>query len=140
MEDLRKRIGARLKEKRDALGLKQSDVAIRMGSTPLTVHRVETGQFEAKIGTVVAYCRAVGMKLDDILADEPIKEVTPTFSNADIISAVTNALKIAENPLILRILKCSDEEMLALETRLDMIERARKRSIDKVSDFSKKAK
>lgn len=137
METLEKQIGARLRQRREELNLTQGEVASKMSVAVTTVQRLENSETQPRIDTLVAYCKAVGAKLDDITGET--SEPTPVRlpSNGEILNVVKNALKVAEIPLIKRILDCSKEEQEEIAKRLDMIEHRRKLS-KPVSKFAKK--
>jgi transcriptional regulator with XRE-family HTH domain len=55
---------AELRAARLRHGMAQADVAARIGTTQSAVARLESGNFDARIGTVQRYADAVGMRLD----------------------------------------------------------------------------
>ena len=57
-------LGAALRARRKALGLRQSDVALQSGVTLPTVSAIENGKENARIGIVLQICRDLGLKLE----------------------------------------------------------------------------
>lgn len=137
METLEKQIGARLRQRREDLNLSQGEVASKMNVAVTTVQRLENAETQPRIDTLMAYCKVVGVNLDEIagLDNEPPPVRQPT--NGEILDAVKKALKVAENPLIQRILQCSEAEKEQISERLDVIEHARKLNLKKPIKFSK---
>lgn len=140
-----KLIGSKLRKRRDDLGLTQKQIADRIKVHPLTIGRMEEGAHSVNVVTLIACCRLLDIDLDELLADtelgsvEPIQEIIREPRSSEILEAVKNALKIAENPLIQRILQCSKEEQHELEGRLAMLEHRRDKNAkkDKPAKISK---
>ncbi|MFT4294514.1 MAG: helix-turn-helix domain-containing protein [Micropruina sp.] len=62
-------LGARLRLRRESMGLTQGDVAARAGVTRQLVSRIEHGHPRAEIGGVIAVVRALDAEV--VLADAP---------------------------------------------------------------------
>jgi len=56
-------LGAAIRKRRRALGLRQSDVAMQSGVSTPTVSAIENGKDTARIGLVLQICRDLGLKL-----------------------------------------------------------------------------
>jgi transcriptional regulator with XRE-family HTH domain len=59
-------VGRRVKQRREALGLNQDEVAQRIGRTRSYVSRLENGKSGSKLEDVLAIIEALGMRLADI--------------------------------------------------------------------------
>ncbi len=70
-------LGARLRLRRESLGLSQGEVASRAGVTRQLVSRIEHGHPRAELGGVIAVVRALGAEV--LLVDSP----APTASDLD---------------------------------------------------------
>jgi predicted transcriptional regulator len=66
----RRALAEELVERRIALGLSQTEVAARMGTSQSAVARLETGQADVRLSTLERYAAAVDNVLDWHLADE----------------------------------------------------------------------
>ena len=64
----RTRIGARLRELRRALGLSQERASEKIGIHPKHLLRIEQGDANVTIGTLVAAALAYGVQLRDLVA------------------------------------------------------------------------
>jgi len=60
----RRALAEELVERRVALGLSQTEVAARMGTSQSAVARLETGQVDVRLSTLERYAAAVGEVLD----------------------------------------------------------------------------
>ena len=60
----RRRLQRALAERRQAVGLSQTEVAGRMGTSQSAVARIETGEIDAKISTLQRYAQAIGSELE----------------------------------------------------------------------------
>lgn len=106
---------------------------------------MEDGSHSTQLETLIACCQVLGLSLDELFSDveiskaQPIQEIVREPSSSEILSTIKQALKIAENPLIQRILACSEEERRELSDSMDMIEYSRSK-IGKTQQSSKLAK
>jgi predicted transcriptional regulator len=67
----RRRLGDALVTRRQELGLSQTQVAARMGTSQSAVARMEAGGSDVRLSTVERYAAAVGRRLEvRLLADE----------------------------------------------------------------------
>jgi y4mF family transcriptional regulator len=57
-------LGAAIRARRKALGLRQSDVALQSGVTLATVSAIENGKANARLGLVLQICRDLGLRLE----------------------------------------------------------------------------
>jgi y4mF family transcriptional regulator len=57
-------LGAAIRARRKALGLRQSDVALQSGVTLATVSAIENGKENARIGLILQICRDLGLQLE----------------------------------------------------------------------------
>lgn len=62
--------GARLKRRRETLGLRQEDVAYRVGVTSSTISRIENGKRYLSLLFLEKLAQAVDMTLIDLLEQE----------------------------------------------------------------------
>ncbi len=58
-----------LTERRQRLGLSQSEVATRMGTSQPAVARLESGRSDTRISTLARYAEAVGTTIGFAIAD-----------------------------------------------------------------------
>ena len=58
-----KTLGIVIRERRNALGLRQEDVAMQSGISVPTVSAIENGKSTAQIGLVLQVCKDLGFKL-----------------------------------------------------------------------------
>jgi putative transcriptional regulator len=63
----------RLKSARVALGLKQGDLADRVGVTRQTIVAVESGNYNPTIKLCIDICRVLGKTLDELFWEEEEK-------------------------------------------------------------------
>ena len=63
MSDRRRALGDHLAARRRSLGLSQTQVAARMGTSQSAVARLETGASDALVSTVERYASALGWEL-----------------------------------------------------------------------------
>ena len=67
----RQALSDELADRRRALGLSQTEVAARMGTSQSAVARIETGASDVLLSTVDRYATALGRRLDWTLTDPP---------------------------------------------------------------------
>jgi transcriptional regulator with XRE-family HTH domain len=67
----RRALAEELVERRISLGLSQTEVAARMGTSQSAVARLETGQVDVRLSTLERYAAAVDNVLDWHLGGEP---------------------------------------------------------------------
>jgi transcriptional regulator with XRE-family HTH domain len=67
----RQALSDELADRRRALGLSQTEVAARMGTSQSAVARIETGAADVLLSTVDRYATALGRRLDWTLTDVP---------------------------------------------------------------------
>jgi transcriptional regulator with XRE-family HTH domain len=60
----RRRLQRTLAGKRQELGLSQTEVARRMGTSQSAVARIEAGEIDAKISTLQRYALAIGFEIE----------------------------------------------------------------------------
>jgi predicted transcriptional regulator len=65
----RRALSDELAGRRRALGLSQTEVAARMGTSQSAVARIESGAADVRLSTVERYAAAVGWQLDWRLED-----------------------------------------------------------------------
>ena len=70
MAERRQALTGELVELRRGLGLSQTQVAARMGTSQSAVARLETGTADVLVSTVERYASALGRRLDWTLEDE----------------------------------------------------------------------
>ena len=70
MSQRRRALSDELVERRHALGLSQTQVAARMGTSQSAVARLETGTSDALISTVDRYASALGWRLEWTLEED----------------------------------------------------------------------
>jgi predicted transcriptional regulator len=63
MSERRRALGHQLAARRHSLGLSQTQVAARMGTSQSAVARLETGASDALVSTVERYASALGWQL-----------------------------------------------------------------------------
>jgi predicted transcriptional regulator len=71
MSERRRALADELVGRRHALGLTQTQVAARMGTSQSAVARLETGQSDVLISTLDRYVSALGWKIEWTLEEEP---------------------------------------------------------------------
>jgi transcriptional regulator with XRE-family HTH domain len=71
MAERRQALTGELVELRRGLGLSQTQVAARMGTSQSAVARLETGTADVLMSTVERYASALGRRLEWTLEDEP---------------------------------------------------------------------
>ncbi len=64
MAQRRKDLSAELVNRRQSVGLSQTEVAARMGTSQSAVARLEAGEADVRLSTLERYAAAVGMELD----------------------------------------------------------------------------
>jgi transcriptional regulator with XRE-family HTH domain len=62
--DGRRELAAALTAKRSELGLSQTEVAARMGTSQSAVARLESGEADLRLSTLERYAAALGQRLD----------------------------------------------------------------------------
>ena len=60
----RRELSADLTARRQALGLSQTEVAARMGTSQSAVARLESGDADVRLSTLERYAAALGQRLD----------------------------------------------------------------------------
>ncbi len=63
MAQRRKDLSAELVSRRQAVGLSQTEVAARMGTSQSAVARLEAGEADVRLSTLERYAAAVGIEL-----------------------------------------------------------------------------
>ena len=58
-------LGSYIKSRRKNIGLTQVELAEKVGLTPLTIRRYESGEREPAVSDWEKICDVLGMKLDD---------------------------------------------------------------------------
>jgi predicted transcriptional regulator len=71
MSRRRQALSDELVERRHALGLSQTQVAARMGTSQSAVARIETGTADVLLSTVERYASALGGRLEWTFGDDP---------------------------------------------------------------------
>jgi len=64
MAERRRQLSVKLVERRHAVGLSQTEVAARMGTSQSAVARLEAGEADVRLSTLERYAAAVGFQLD----------------------------------------------------------------------------
>jgi transcriptional regulator with XRE-family HTH domain len=70
----RKSLAATLSAKRVELGLSQTEVAARMGTSQSAVARLESGEADLRLSTLERYAAALGQRLDWRLSLQALEE------------------------------------------------------------------
>lgn len=65
----RRSLAATLAARRQALGLSQTEVAARMGTSQSAVARLESGALDARLSTLERYAAALGQDLSFLLEE-----------------------------------------------------------------------
>ena len=65
----RRKLSDALASRRHTLGLSQTEVAARMGTSQSSVARLESGQLDVRLSTLERYAAAVGQDLAFLLSD-----------------------------------------------------------------------
>ena len=71
MQQSRRRLLDDLVARREAMGLSQTEVAARMGTSQSAVARLEGRRADLRVSTLERYAAAVGQRIDWRLADPP---------------------------------------------------------------------
>lgn len=72
MAERQRELGAELASRRQVLGLSQTEVAARMGTSQSAVARLEAGALDVRLSTLARYARALGDDVDvRLLFTEP---------------------------------------------------------------------
>ena len=71
MSERRRALSDELVELRRGLGLSQTQVAARMGTSQSAVARLETGTSDVMMSTVERYASALGLQLEWTLGEDP---------------------------------------------------------------------
>jgi predicted transcriptional regulator len=71
MAERRQALSEELVERRHALGLSQTQVAARMGTSQSAVARLETGASDSLVSTVERYASALGWRLQWTFEEGP---------------------------------------------------------------------
>jgi ribosome-binding protein aMBF1 (putative translation factor) len=77
MSERRRELTSRLAAERVELGLTQTEVAARMGTSQSAVARLESGAADVRISTLERYAAALDRALDLRLLDEPARGRDP---------------------------------------------------------------
>ncbi|HLI74948.1 MAG TPA: helix-turn-helix transcriptional regulator [Acidimicrobiales bacterium] len=64
MAERRRQLSVTLVEHRKAIGLSQTEVAARMGTSQSAVARLEAGEADVRLSTIERYAAAVGLLVD----------------------------------------------------------------------------
>jgi len=64
MAERRRQLSVTLVEHRKAIGLSQTEVAARMGTSQSAVARLEAGEADVRLSTIERYAAAVGLQVD----------------------------------------------------------------------------
>ncbi len=67
----RRRLLRALAKRREELGLSQTQVAARMGTSQSSVARLESGEADARLSTIERFSAALGVRLNWSLDDAP---------------------------------------------------------------------
>lgn len=114
-----KKLGERLRARREALGLSQQDVADRMDVAPSTVQRAEAGTLNATVETLFAHCSALELPIATLVGGEEVVAV-PTLNES--IHLVSRFLRVVEKqPFLADLLTFSDEEFKKLKAAVGAI-------------------
>lgn len=70
MAERQRELGAELAVRRQSLGLTQTEVAARMGTSQSAVARLESGALDVRLSTLARYAAALGDDVDVHLADD----------------------------------------------------------------------
>ena len=70
----RARIGARMRERRRALGMTQAQCAALIGMSRLSVTRIELGYRRLRLSEFATVCEALGYSADDLLGDSSLAQ------------------------------------------------------------------
>ena len=73
-DDLRQRLGDRVKRRRSQLGLRQADLADRLGLDDSTVRAIEAGRRGVSMDTLVALASALAVPAGSLIDDEPTSD------------------------------------------------------------------
>jgi len=63
-----------IKVLRDARGLTQFDLAVRVGVTPTAVSAWERGQYEPRASQLRKLAEVLGVRMDEIDTESPVRE------------------------------------------------------------------
>ncbi len=74
---LRQRVGARIKAARDAAGLTQEQVALRVGMVRSSIANLEAGRQDMNISRLALVAAAVNLNLADLIQPEDLPEMPP---------------------------------------------------------------
>jgi transcriptional regulator with XRE-family HTH domain len=69
MAERRRRLAGELATRRQELGLSQTEVAARMGTSQSAVARLESGELDVRLSTIERYAAALGSDVDFVLRD-----------------------------------------------------------------------
>ena len=67
---LQQRVGARIRERREALGLTQGELARKAKLGRVTVNRIERGSQDSTLTTLHPIARALGVSVRDLLPND----------------------------------------------------------------------
>lgn len=71
MSERQRELGAAFALRRQQLGLSQTEVAARMGTSQSAVARLESGALDVRLSTLARYAAALGDDVDVKLSDRP---------------------------------------------------------------------
>ena len=73
-DSMRARIGARMRERRRALGMTQQQCAALLGVPRLRLTRLELGYRRLKLSELAPVCEALGCSAEDLLGDPSLAQ------------------------------------------------------------------
>jgi transcriptional regulator with XRE-family HTH domain len=71
MSERRRALCDELVDRRRAIGLSQTQVAARMGTSQSAVARIETGNSDLLLSTLERYASAIGWRIDWTIEEDP---------------------------------------------------------------------
>ena len=96
-------VGARIIERREELGMTATQLAIQADISARTLSQIESGQREAKIGTLVAIAAALRVSLD-YLQPKKLDQYSAMPKGMPVLAARINAKLLENQKKILQIL------------------------------------
>src|SRR5258708_26911292 len=73
-DSLRARIGARMRERRRALGMTQEQCAALIGMRRVTITRIERGYRRLELPELATICETLGCTAEELLAGPPLAQ------------------------------------------------------------------
>lgn len=127
MDKLIRTVGQRLAERREAMGFTKQHCAARLGVSYVTITRMEGGSHSSSFELVISYCKLLGITVADLVSEKdlttiplgpspvklPQQRSAPT--RTEILEAMRQVLRLAENPRILKLLDLSEERWTLIE-------------------------